>query len=161
MTTEQPTSIENVEDDLARELAFYNQVPPSHTVRSCFCPLAVGPATCQPFFCILRARSNASCPCLAAQALSSAQVAIRRFQEKGVPWLRPVDYYAEMVKSDEHMAKVSAVRGVGVHPNGRSLQLARGSRRRSPWRRLGVQEVSHMPLASAQGNGWDGVLSAA
>ncbi|EFJ48581.1 hypothetical protein VOLCADRAFT_104643 [Volvox carteri f. nagariensis] len=64
VTSEQPTTIGNIEDDLARELAFYNQ------------------------------------------ALSSAQHAIRRFEEAGVPWLRPLDYYAEMVKSDEHMAKV-------------------------------------------------------
>ncbi|GFR44110.1 hypothetical protein Agub_g5272, partial [Astrephomene gubernaculifera] len=64
ITTEQPTVVENVEDDLARELSFYNQ------------------------------------------ALSAAQQAIRRFEEAGVPWLRPLDYYAEMVKSDEHMAKV-------------------------------------------------------
>lgn len=64
VTSEQPTVVGNVEDDLARELAFYNQ------------------------------------------ALSSAQHAIRRFEEGGVPWLRPLDYYAEMVKSDDHMAKV-------------------------------------------------------
>ncbi|GIL83010.1 hypothetical protein Vretimale_8519 [Volvox reticuliferus] len=64
VTSEQPTVVDNVDDDLARELAFYNQ------------------------------------------ALASAQHAIRRFEEAGVPWLRPLDYYAEMVKSDEHMAKV-------------------------------------------------------
>ncbi|KAG2429818.1 hypothetical protein HXX76_010602 [Chlamydomonas incerta] len=64
ITTEAPTQVANVEDDLARELAFYNQ------------------------------------------ALSAAQAAIRRFQGAGVPWLRPLDYYAEMVKSDQHMAKV-------------------------------------------------------
>ncbi|KAG2437056.1 hypothetical protein HYH02_011317 [Chlamydomonas schloesseri] len=64
ITTDAPTQVANVEDDLARELAFYNQ------------------------------------------ALSAAQSAIRRFQAAGVPWLRPLDYYAEMVKSDEHMAKV-------------------------------------------------------
>lgn len=40
------------------------------------------------------------------QALAAAQTAIRRFEAAGVPWLRPYDYYAEMVKSDEHMAKV-------------------------------------------------------
>lgn len=56
--------VPNVEDDLARELAFYNQ------------------------------------------ALAAAQAAIGRFESAGVPWLRPPDYYAEMVKSDEHMAKV-------------------------------------------------------
>ncbi|PNH11380.1 putative rRNA-processing protein EBP2 [Tetrabaena socialis] len=64
LTTDAPTAVPNVEDDLARELAFYSQ------------------------------------------ALSGAQVAIRRFEEAGTPWLRPLDYYAEMVKTDNHMAKV-------------------------------------------------------
>lgn len=32
--------------------------------------------------------------------------AIKRFEAAGIPWQRPPDYYAEMVKSDEHMAKV-------------------------------------------------------
>ncbi|GLI67249.1 hypothetical protein VaNZ11_011431 [Volvox africanus] len=64
VTSEKPTVVGNVDDDLARELAFYNQ------------------------------------------ALASAKHAIHRFEEAGIPWLRPLDYYAEMVKSDEHMAKV-------------------------------------------------------
>jgi rRNA-processing protein EBP2 len=54
----------DVDDDLARELCFYNQ------------------------------------------ALASAQQAAARFEAAGVAWHRPADYYAEMVKSDEHMAKV-------------------------------------------------------
>lgn len=40
------------------------------------------------------------------QALAATQEAIGRFERAGVPWLRPVDYYAEMVKTDDHMAKV-------------------------------------------------------
>ena len=40
------------------------------------------------------------------QALNAAQQAIRKFEAAGTPWQRPPDYYAEMVKSDEHMAKV-------------------------------------------------------
>ena len=40
------------------------------------------------------------------QALASAQTAIKKFEAAGVPWMRPLDYYAEMVKSDEHMNKV-------------------------------------------------------
>lgn len=40
------------------------------------------------------------------QALAAAQNAIRRFEKAGTPWQRPPDYYAEMVKSDDHMAKV-------------------------------------------------------
>ena len=40
------------------------------------------------------------------QALGAAQQAIRKFEAAGTPWQRPPDYYAEMVKSDEHMGKV-------------------------------------------------------
>ena len=47
--------MENVDDDIARELGFYNQ------------------------------------------ALAAAQAAIQKFEEAGTPWLRPADYYAEMV----------------------------------------------------------------
>lgn len=46
------------------------------------------------------------CPAACAQALSAAVEAISRFQSAGVSWLRPPDYYAEMVKSDEQMAKI-------------------------------------------------------
>ncbi|GFH12146.1 uncharacterized protein HaLaN_07781 [Haematococcus lacustris] len=49
--------VEDADDDIARELAFYTQ-------------------------------------------------AIVRFQGSSTPWLRPADYYAEMVKTDQHMAKV-------------------------------------------------------
>lgn len=42
----------------------------------------------------------------AMQALAAAQQAIRKFEKAGTPWQRPPDYYAEMVKSDDHMAKV-------------------------------------------------------
>jgi len=40
------------------------------------------------------------------QALSGAREAINRFQSEGTNWLRPPDYYAEMVKSDEQMARI-------------------------------------------------------
>ena len=40
------------------------------------------------------------------QALGAAQAAIRRFEKAGTKWQRPPDYYAEMVKSDQHMARV-------------------------------------------------------
>ena len=42
------------------------------------------------------------------QALASTTETIRRLVAAGVPWRRPRDYYAEMVKSDEHMGKVKA-----------------------------------------------------
>lgn len=40
------------------------------------------------------------------QALEAAQQAIRKFEAANTPWQRPPDYYAELVKSDDHMAKV-------------------------------------------------------
>ena len=33
-------------------------------------------------------------------------MAVARFSGAGLAWRRPADYYAEMVKSDEHMARV-------------------------------------------------------
>jgi rRNA-processing protein EBP2 len=44
--------------------------------------------------------------CLLLQALSATSEAIARFQSAGVSWHRPPDYYAEMVKSDEQMARI-------------------------------------------------------
>lgn len=41
------------------------------------------------------------------QALEAARIARDKFRELDVPFSRPDDYYAEMLKSDEHMAKVS------------------------------------------------------
>ncbi|KIY96774.1 hypothetical protein MNEG_11189 [Monoraphidium neglectum] len=64
VTAKEATQVDNIDDDLGRELAFYNQ------------------------------------------AMGAAAEAIRRFEAAGVAWHRPADYYAEMVKSDEHMAKV-------------------------------------------------------
>ncbi|CAG9464300.1 unnamed protein product [Pedinophyceae sp. YPF-701] len=64
VTSEDPTEIRDVEDDIERELAFYTQ------------------------------------------ALSAALRGIQGLTAAAAPWRRPLDYYAEMVKSDEHMAKV-------------------------------------------------------
>ena len=33
-------------------------------------------------------------------------MAIAKMEAAGVPWRRPPDYYAEMVKTDDHMLKV-------------------------------------------------------
>ncbi|GMI99551.1 hypothetical protein like AT3G22660 [Hibiscus trionum] len=54
----------DVNDDLARELAFYTQ------------------------------------------ALEGTRLAFDKFESMGLPFLRPPDYYAEMVKTDAHMQKV-------------------------------------------------------
>ncbi|ESQ47592.1 hypothetical protein EUTSA_v10021245mg [Eutrema salsugineum] len=56
----------DVNDDLAREMAFYTQ------------------------------------------ALEGTKQAFQKLQEEGLPFLRPSDYYAEMVKSDTHMEKVKS-----------------------------------------------------
>lgn len=42
------------------------------------------------------------------QALEGTRQAFEKFQSKGLPFLRPFDYYAEMVKSDTHMHKVKS-----------------------------------------------------
>ncbi|KAJ8771504.1 hypothetical protein K2173_026681 [Erythroxylum novogranatense] len=41
------------------------------------------------------------------QALEGARKAFEQLESMGLPFLRPVDYYAEMVKSDVHMEKRS------------------------------------------------------
>ena len=41
-----------------------------------------------------------------AQSLSAVKSARKLLEKEGVPFTRPVDYFAEMVKSDEHMGKV-------------------------------------------------------
>ncbi|KAI3712565.1 hypothetical protein L1987_71124 [Smallanthus sonchifolius] len=40
------------------------------------------------------------------QALDGTRQAFVKFQTTGLPFLRPVDYYAEMVKTDTHMEKI-------------------------------------------------------
>ncbi|KAG0237926.1 rRNA-processing protein and EBNA1-binding protein ebp2 [Actinomortierella wolfii] len=40
------------------------------------------------------------------QALEAAMIGRDRLKKEGIPFERPDDYFAEMVKSDEHMAKI-------------------------------------------------------
>ena len=40
------------------------------------------------------------------QAQSAAVIGLRKLEELGVPTRRPDDYFAEMVKTDDHMRKV-------------------------------------------------------
>lgn len=63
-STERGVEVQDVEDDIEREMAFYNQ------------------------------------------ARLAAFQAVSRFETENSIWRRPVDYMAEMVKSDGHMAKV-------------------------------------------------------
>eukprot|EP01024_Parvocaulis_polyphysoides_P074820 TRINITY_DN96518_c0_g1_i1.p1 TRINITY_DN96518_c0_g1~~TRINITY_DN96518_c0_g1_i1.p1 ORF type:complete len:306 (-),score=60.92 TRINITY_DN96518_c0_g1_i1:335-1225(-) len=64
ITNEQVDTINSVDDDLERELAFYNQ------------------------------------------GLAATKLAIAKLQDQGIAWARPDDYYAEMVKTDDHMSKI-------------------------------------------------------
>lgn len=64
ITTDEPVSIDDIDDDLNRELAFYKQ------------------------------------------CLTSAQQGRSLLKKEGLPFSRPADYFAEMVKSDEHMGRV-------------------------------------------------------
>jgi rRNA-processing protein EBP2 len=64
LTSDTPTAIPDIDDDLARELAFYQQ------------------------------------------SLTAVLDGRALLKKEGVPFSRPVDYFAEMVKSDEHMGRV-------------------------------------------------------
>jgi rRNA-processing protein EBP2 len=64
ITSDAPTEIPDVEDDLNRELAFYKQ------------------------------------------SLAAVKDARLKLKQEGVSFSRPADYFAEMVKSDEHMGKI-------------------------------------------------------
>jgi rRNA-processing protein EBP2 len=64
VTSSTPTVIEDVDDDLNRELQFY------------------------------------------AQSLGAVKEAKRKLKAEGTPFARPNDYFAEMVKSEEHMGRV-------------------------------------------------------
>lgn len=66
VTSAEPVHIEDVEDDLNRELAFYKQ------------------------------------------SLDAVKDARAKLKKEGVPFTRPTDYFAEMVKSEEQMGKVKA-----------------------------------------------------
>ncbi|KAI8378219.1 eukaryotic rRNA processing, partial [Choanephora cucurbitarum] len=64
ITSSSPVVVENPEDDMQRELAFYKQ------------------------------------------ALEAAKLGRELVKKAGVEFSRPEDYFAEMLKSDEHMAKI-------------------------------------------------------
>ncbi|KAM0722355.1 hypothetical protein Q7P37_001796 [Cladosporium fusiforme] len=66
VTSAEPVQIEDVEDDLNRELSFYKQ------------------------------------------SLDAVKDARAKLRKEGVPFTRPTDYFAEMVKSEEQMGKVKA-----------------------------------------------------
>lgn len=66
-------------------------------------------------YCLYTTRSFRNCThslfrrysfCSYQQALSSAQIGLRKLEELEVPIKRPEDYFAEMLKTDDHMRKV-------------------------------------------------------
>lgn len=65
VTSSKPIEIPDIKDDMARELAFYEQ------------------------------------------ALEAVKIGREKVLDAGLPFSRPDDYFAEMIKSEEHMAKVS------------------------------------------------------
>lgn len=46
------------------------------------------------------------------QALEAAYIARDKFKKLDIPFSRPDDYFAEMLKSDEHMAKVKKKKSI-------------------------------------------------
>ncbi|KAL4580971.1 hypothetical protein LXL04_017177 [Taraxacum kok-saghyz] len=92
----------DVNDDLARELAFYNQALQG---------------TCEAFV---------------------------KFETMKLPFLRPSDYYAEMVKTDSHMRQQSGFAekdscDIGFEDGKGSERVKKGNKRKgvSPWDRTG------------------------
>jgi len=43
------------------------------------------------------------------ESLNAVKEAIKRFDQDAIPYKRPADYYAEMVKPDSHMARIKDV----------------------------------------------------
>jgi rRNA-processing protein EBP2 len=64
VTSSKPIQLKDVNDDLNRELAFYQQ------------------------------------------ALEATEIGLEKLRKEGVPTTRPNDYFAEMVKSDQHMERI-------------------------------------------------------
>ena len=119
--------MEDIDDDLSRELAFFNQVGrmqsfprPLGGKSSLFWNVGENFRVCST---LRRAdRNNVSestvvldslCTSVeylfaVLQALDAAKIAVQRLEKDGKKWQRPADYYAQMVKSDEHMARVKS-----------------------------------------------------
>ena len=47
--------------------------------------------------------------CSYQQAQSAAKIGLRKLEDLGIPTTRPDDYYAEMLKTDDHMTKVRSM----------------------------------------------------
>jgi len=70
-------------------------------VRAVGCSAVDQPLPPSPF-------PSAPCLCSYGQALAAVTVARTELDRLGVPYRRPDDYFAAMLKSDDHMKKVRA-----------------------------------------------------
>ena len=114
--------VEDVDDDLTRELAFYNQVQRSascsnihlsatmwvHDVAEAAAQKPGLKSQEQRWLAAHQAETVKANALSSMQALDAAKTAVQRLDKSGKRWQRPPDYYAEMVKSDEHMARVKS-----------------------------------------------------
>lgn len=91
ITSPQPLAIGDVNDDLTRELAFYQQ------------------------------------------ALYCAQEGKKRVLQAGISFTRPDDYFAEMLKSDEHMMRVRK----HLVEEAQSIKLAEEAKRQRELKKFG------------------------
>jgi rRNA-processing protein EBP2 len=93
LTTTDPVTVADINDDLTRELAFYKQ------------------------------------------CLDAANQGRTLLDKEGVPFSRPNDYFAEMVKSDEHMGKIKA----NMTDQAASKKAAADARKQRDLKRFGKQ----------------------
>lgn len=70
-----------------------------------------------------------------AQSLSAVQSARALLTKENIPFTRPTDYFAEMVKSDEHMGKIKAK----MLSDAASKQAAADARKQRDLKRFGKQ----------------------
>lgn len=69
------------------------------------------------------------------QALSAAELAIKKFKALNLPFTRPDDYFAEMVKSDEHMSKIRQK----ILDSAQSIKASEAARKQRELKKFGKQ----------------------
>ncbi|VDN49984.1 unnamed protein product [Gongylonema pulchrum] len=93
------------------------------------------------------------------QAEKAVQVAIGRLREMNVKIFRPADYYAEMVKSDEHMQKVRQ-RMADIEEGKQKQEAIRRLREEKKFAAKVQKEVSSCLFCSLPWQGWSNSKSA-
>ena len=84
-------------DDFKREMWLYVHTH-THTSHLTLPPISLSPSSYQ-------------------QALSAVEMGHHKLQELDVPTTRPEDYFAEMVKTDDHMRKVCFSAPTKINPS--------------------------------------------